>query len=83
MLKLVGKITYDRPYFFYKEYLYQTNTRYYRVVCERKGDMYSVFVNDSRYGEKSCDEPMYIHGRRQKASTIKEMIDTYESEEVI
>lgn len=65
----------------YKEQLFKSDKRYYRIVRTERGEWYSIYVNDSEYGEPENDTPMYFNNRRVKECTIaecKESIRVYE-----
>lgn len=65
----------------YKEQLYKSNKRYYRIVRTSVGNWYDIYVNDSEYGEIEFDKPMYYQNRRVKECTIaecKESIKVYD-----
>lgn len=63
------------------EILYKTARRYYRIVRTMKGNMYSIYVNNSEYGDPQYDEPMVYSKRTVREYTIyecKESIEVYE-----
>lgn len=69
MLKRITDTTGENGY---KEQLLKSNKRYYRIVRTRSGEMYSIYVNDSEYGEPEYDKPMYFDNRRVREYTIAE-----------
>lgn len=69
MLKQIADTTGENGY---KEQLFKSNKRYYRIVRTQSGEMYSIYVNDSEYGEPEYDEPMFFYNRRVREYTIAE-----------
>lgn len=63
----------------YIEKLYSINKHYYRIVRTAHGDWYSLYVNDSQYGEPEFDVTLYINNRRVRECTISECITTIKS----
>lgn len=65
----------------YVEQLFKTNKRYYRIIRTRNGEMYSIYVNESEYGEPKYDIPMDFNKRTVREYTIaecKESIKIYD-----
>lgn len=56
----------------YIEILYKTAKRYYRIIRTKSGNMFDIYANDSKYGEKKYDYEMDYQNRTVKEWTIKD-----------